>query len=108
MIGGALALPAFNAQMEPKTGALTSNDISLITAVPNTSIVVGLPLAIFLADRLGRRKTLIVTCAISAIGGAIQTAGINIACMVVGRWVASAAIFMFISMFSGMAREDLD
>ena len=108
MIGGALALPAFNAQMEPKTGALTSNDISLITAVPNTSIVVGLPLAIFLADRLGRRKTLIVTCAISAIGGAIQTAGINIACMVVGRWVASAAIFMFIGMSSGMAREDPD
>jgi len=78
--------------MEPKTGLLTSNDISLMAALPNTSIVVGLPLSVVLASRIGRRYTLIVTCAISTIGAIIQTIGVNIACVVVGRWIASAAV----------------
>lgn len=85
-------MPSFNAHLEPKTKLLTSNDISLLAAVPNTSIVVGLPLSVILASRIGRRYTLIVTCIISAVGATIQTIGVNIACVVVGRWIASAAV----------------
>lgn len=84
---------------------LSATDTGLIVGFPTTGCILGLPLSAFLADRYGRKVTLLVGCAISLIGSAIQTAAPNLAALIVGRWIANAAIFLFIVMGSSYLAE---
>ncbi|KAI0477063.1 general substrate transporter [Xylariaceae sp. FL0804] len=84
---------------------LSSTMDSVITALPTTGCLLGLPLAAWAGDRLGRKKTLLIACGISAVGSAIQTSAFTIAQLVVGRWLANAAIFIFIVMGSTFLAE---
>ena len=43
-------------------------------------------------DRLGRRGTIFMACCIFVVGGAIQTAGVAIAMLYVGRLVAGTGV----------------
>ncbi|KAL5376276.1 hypothetical protein DPSP01_010625 [Paraphaeosphaeria sporulosa] len=109
VMGGILAMPPFVKQFgtasTPAGPALTSTDISVMTAVPTTGCLLGLPLAAYCGDRWGRRKTLILGCALSAVAAAIQTSSFGMAQLVVGRWLANAAIFLFIVMGSTFLAE---
>jgi MFS family permease len=44
------------------------------------------------SDRLGRRKTILLACCIFVIGGVIQTAGVVIAMLYVGRLIAGIGV----------------
>jgi len=44
------------------------------------------------SDRLGRRKTILVACCIFVVGGTIQTAGVVIAMLYVGRLIAGLGV----------------
>ncbi|KAH7070004.1 general substrate transporter [Paraphoma chrysanthemicola] len=108
-MGGILAMAPFVQQFgtghTPAGRALTSTDISVMTAVPTTGCLLGLPIAAYCGDRWGRRKTLLFGCALSAVASAIQTASFGMAQMVVGRWLSNAAIFLFIVMGSTFLAE---
>ncbi|KAF4333989.1 high-affinity glucose transporter RGT2 [Fusarium beomiforme] len=84
---------------------LTSTDISIMTALPVTGCVLGLPLAAKFADKYGRKKMILVGCVFSAVGSAIQTAAFGIAEIVVGRWIANVAIWLFIVLGSTYMAE---
>jgi MFS family permease len=109
VMGGILAMAPFVHQFgsghTPVGRILTSTDISVMTAVPTTGCLLGLPLAAYCGDRWGRRKTLMMGCALSAVAAAIQTAAFGIPQLVVGRWLANAAIFIFIVMGSTFLAE---
>jgi MFS family permease len=109
VMGGILAMVPFVHQFgtghAPLGKVLTSTDISVMTAVPTTGCLLGLPLAAYCGDRWGRRKTLAMGCALSAVAAAIQTSAFGIPQLVVGRWLANAAIFIFIVMGSTFLAE---
>jgi len=92
--GGILAMVPFinqisHTKLPDGTPYLTSTDISIMTALPVTGCVLGLPLAAKFADKYGRKKMILVGCVFSAVGSAIQTAAFGLAEIVVGRWIAS-------------------
>ncbi|KAH8716788.1 general substrate transporter [Phaeosphaeriaceae sp. PMI808] len=109
VMGGILAMKPFVHQFgtgyTPIGRVLTSTDISVMTAVPTTGCLLGLPLAAYCGDKWGRRKTLLLGCLISAVAAAIQTASFGMAQLVIGRWFANAAIFLFIVMGSTFLAE---
>lgn len=43
-------------------------------------------------DRLGRRKTILMACCIFIVGGIIQTAGVVIAMLYIGRLIAGIGV----------------
>lgn len=85
--------------------ALTSLDISLITAVPTASCVLGVPLASWGGDRYGRKVMILVACIISTLGAAIQTASSSIAVFVVGRTILNITIIMFLILATAWMSE---
>lgn len=92
--GGTLAMTPFVIQFSHETGPdgrpfLTSTDISVLTAIPVTGCILGLPLSAKYADKYGRKKVILLGCVFSAVGSAIQTGAYGIPEMVVGRWIAS-------------------
>ncbi|KAF4495266.1 High-affinity glucose transporter RGT2 [Fusarium agapanthi] len=108
--GGILAMVPFVNQMSHTrlpNGApsLTSTDISIMTALPVTGCVLGLPLAAQFADKYGRKKMILVGCIFSAVGSAIQTAAFGLAEIVGGRWIANVAIWLFIVLGSTYVAE---
>ena len=107
---GVLVMPAF--VMQFATGRLpngmpmlTSFDISLITAVPTASCLIGMPLAAFGADRYGRRAMVILACFISIVGAALQTAASEIILFVVGRTILNIPIIMFLVLATAWIAE---
>ncbi|KAH8811843.1 MFS sugar transporter-like protein [Xylogone sp. PMI_703] len=43
-------------------------------------------------DRFGRRWTIVVGCVVYLLGGALQTAGANLDCLLAGRWLAGVGV----------------
>ncbi|KAK0390699.1 hypothetical protein NLU13_0202 [Sarocladium strictum] len=108
--GGILAMAPFVNQFSHSrlpTGMpyLTSTDISIMTALPVTGCVLGLPLAAKFADQYGRKKMIMIGCIFSAVGSAIQTGAFGIPEIVVGRWIANVAIWLFIVLGSTYMAE---
>ncbi|KAM0077272.1 hypothetical protein ACKRZS_010576 [Fusarium odoratissimum] len=108
--GGILAMVPFvnqisHTRLPNGTPYLTSTDISIMTALPVTGCVLGLPLAAKFADKYGRKKMILVGCIFSAVGSAIQTAAFGLAEIVVGRWIANVAIWLFIVLGSTYMAE---
>lgn len=93
IMSGVLAMVPFVNQYgsvhTPQGTMLSATDIGVMTAVPTTGCLLGLPLAAFVGDRFGRKKTLILACVISAVGAALQTSAHGQAQLVVGRWISS-------------------
>lgn len=85
--------------------ALTSFEISLITAVPTASCLVGMPLASWGADKFGRKMMVLVACSISLLGAALQTAASTLALFVVGRTVLNIPIIMFLTLATAWIAE---
>ncbi|KAF5557369.1 high-affinity glucose transporter RGT2 [Fusarium napiforme] len=107
---GILAMVPFINQMSHARHAdgtlyLTSTDTSIITALPTTGCILGLPIAAQFADKYGRKKMIIVGCIFSAVGGAIQTAAFGMAQLVVGRWIQNVAFWLFIVLGSTYMAE---
>jgi MFS family permease len=109
LVSGLLAMPPFidrfGSLHTAEGTTLSATDLGLIVGFPTTGCMLGLPLSAGLGDRYGRKVTLLVGCFISAVGSAIQTAAPNLAVLIVGRWIANAAIFLFIVMGSTFLAE---
>lgn len=45
-----------------------------------------------IGDRLGRRWTIVIGCCVYLLGGALQTAGPNLNCLLAGRWLAGVGV----------------
>ncbi|SMR56576.1 unnamed protein product [Zymoseptoria tritici ST99CH_1E4] len=112
VISGLLAMPPFaqkygdgTAQLAPGVPALSSQDQSLLVSVPNSGCLLGLPLAAYLGDRIGRKRTLLVGCVINIAAAILQVVAPNMAAMVIGRWFTNASIFIFITMASTLMAE---
>ncbi|KAH7347300.1 general substrate transporter [Plectosphaerella cucumerina] len=108
--GGTLAMTPFIRQFSHKTGPdgspfLTSTDISVLTALPGTGCLLGLPLSAKYADRYGRKRIILLGCIFSAVGSAIQTGAFGIPEMVIGRWIANVAIWLFLVLGSTFMAE---
>ncbi|KAH6684929.1 general substrate transporter [Plectosphaerella plurivora] len=108
--GGTLAMTPFIRQFSHKTGPdgqpfLTSTDISVLTALPGTGCLLGLPLSAKYADKYGRKKIVLLGCIFSAVGSAIQTGAFGIPEMVIGRWIANVAIWLFLVLGSTFMAE---
>ncbi|EMC92492.1 hypothetical protein BAUCODRAFT_78716 [Baudoinia panamericana UAMH 10762] len=84
---------------------LTATDVALYVAVPNSGCLLGLPAAVFLGNRIGRKKTLLIAAFVNAASAAVHTAAPNIAALVVARWIQTASILMFIVMSSALLAE---
>ncbi|KAF7548121.1 hypothetical protein G7Z17_g7259 [Cylindrodendrum hubeiense] len=109
VISGILAMDPFIQQVGTGDADgvrfLTATDMSVMTAIPSTGCLLGLPLAAFLGDRIGRKKTLVIGCFISCVGAAVQTSSFSMAQFTIGRWLAYISIFIFIVMGSTFLAE---
>ena len=66
---------------------ISPKQVSLIVAMLSAGTAVGALMAAPLGDRLGRRLSLICAIGIFCIGAIFQVSAINVALLVVGRWV---------------------
>lgn len=67
--------------------------------------VLGTVINMIFADRLGRKKTIAMGSAISVIGCILQAAAINMAMLMVGRFIAGTAVGILTSTISMYASE---
>jgi MFS family permease len=97
ILSGILAMPTFvehfaSGKLPNGSRVLTPFDISVITAVPQIGILVGIPFASFGADRWGRRAVTFVACAMALLAAALQVAANEIILYTVGRTFGSELI----------------
>lgn len=71
---------------------LTSLDKSIITSATALFALLASPLSSVLADRLGRRRVILVADVLFVLGSAIQAGCSSVAAMVAGRAVVGAAV----------------
>ncbi|OQU99843.1 hypothetical protein CLAIMM_05421 [Cladophialophora immunda] len=90
--GGIIGLPSFvaaygrkNGPGEPRT--LPSSWLSAASGTPVASWILGCGIAGLLANKLGRRKTIVVLCIIALVGMVIQSSVRNYWGLMVGRMV---------------------
>lgn len=95
----------FGTMHTPVGTMLSATDVGLVVGFPSTGCLLGMPLSAGLGDRYGRKVSLLVGCFLTLVGSAIQTAAPNLAAMVAGRWIANAAIFLYIVMGSTFLAE---
>lgn len=64
------------------------NQEGLVTSLLLLGAFFACPMSGFFADKLGRRLAIIIGCLIFMLGGALQTAAMNIDSMMAGRFFA--------------------
>lgn len=104
-IAGVLGMPYFIQAIEGEGATtLTSSHKSLITSILSAGTFFGALMAGDIADRFGRRTTVIIGCLIFMVGAALQTATNGLALIVAGRLVSgfgvgfvSAVIILYMS-----------
>lgn len=84
VIAAVIASPGFDTHFSSPTAAQTGVVVSLFTAGPFVGAFLGSPSA----DWFGRRTTMIVGSLVFCLGGALQTAGVDINYMYTGRLFA--------------------
>jgi MFS family permease len=94
VISGLMAMQPFahrygSVHLPDGKSALSSQDFSILVSVPNSGCLLGLPMAAYLGDRIGRKRTLLLGCVINILAAVIQVLAPNMAAMVVGRWFTS-------------------
>jgi len=84
LLGNAMFLRTFN---DP--GATIQ---AQIVSTYDIGCILGAALSIFIGNRLGRKKTIAISCLFVIIGGVIQAASYSLAPMIVGRIIAGLGI----------------
>ncbi|KAJ5646080.1 Major facilitator-type transporter ecdD [Penicillium lividum] len=77
---------------DPSEFILPSSRKSLITSILSAGTFFGALLGGVLAERFGRRITIMISCLIFSIGVAVQVATINVAGLVAGRLIAGLGV----------------
>jgi MFS family permease len=88
IISSTIAQPHFVATMGDPSAAERGGIVSSFTG----GAILGALSISYLADQLGRKKTVFVGSTLAAIGGALQGGAANIPMMIAGRFIAGVAI----------------
>ncbi|KAK3072855.1 hypothetical protein LTR53_006041 [Teratosphaeriaceae sp. CCFEE 6253] len=88
IISSTIVQPYFTQYMGTPTAAQTGGIVSSFTG----GAVLGAASISYLADRLGRKRTVFVGAVISVIGCALQGGAVNLAMVAVGRAIAGMAV----------------
>jgi SP family sugar:H+ symporter-like MFS transporter len=98
---------AVSTDVDPSGYILSSSQKSLITSILSAGTFFGALLGGEIAERIGRRTTIMLSCLVYAIGVAIQTAAVNVGTLVAGRLIAgfgvggvSATVILYVSEIS--------
>jgi MFS family permease len=92
IIATTLAQPTFNTYMFPPGTPNSSSLIGAIVSISSAGNALGSLLNGLLLEKLGRRKTLLVSTFFTIVGAVFQTAANGVALMIVGRGVAGIAL----------------
>jgi MFS family permease len=93
IIGSTIGQPNFYAYFNlagaGETGyGHTSNMIAALNAVNSAGAILGCIYQVWSADKLGRKMTMLIGCAVLILGGAFCAGAVNIAMFIVGRGIA--------------------
>ena len=92
LIATTLSQPAFNSYMFPPGTANVSSLIGAIVSVGSAGNAIGSLSNGLLLEKLGRRRTLLISTFFTIVGSVFQTASNGVALMIVGRCVAGMAL----------------
>ncbi|CAK7221249.1 hypothetical protein SCUCBS95973_004429 [Sporothrix curviconia] len=94
-IGGTLSLPAFQSTfgLATASAAETANLSSNILSTYQAGAFFGSIAAFFLAERIGRKRTLLASTAVSFVGAILQIIG-RIGCLYAGRAICGLSVGM--------------
>jgi MFS family permease len=92
LIATILAQPAFNSYMFPPGTKNVSSLIGAIVSIGSAGNAIGSLSSGLLLEKLGRRKTLLVSIFFTIVGSIFQAASNGVALMIVGRCVAGMAL----------------
>ena len=92
LIATTLAQPAFNSYMFPEGTKNVSSLTGAIVSLGSAGNVIGSLINGLLLEKLGRKKTLLVSTFFTIVGSVFQTAANGVALMIVGRFVAGVAL----------------
>jgi MFS family permease len=101
IIGSTIALPTFVEYFGKPSDTTTGGIVSAFQG----GAIFGTIINMFLADWLGRRRTIFAGSAVSCLGAAIQAGSANIAMMIVGRFIGGTAVGMLTSTIPLYAAE---
>lgn len=88
VFGGILNDPSFAKQFHNPTATIQGQIVSTY----DIGCIIGAFISIFLGDRLGRRRSIAMSCVWVMLGGLIQATSFSLAQMIVGRIVAGMGI----------------
>ncbi|KAH8594449.1 general substrate transporter [Bisporella sp. PMI_857] len=92
LIATTLAQPAFNDYMFPAGTKHVSSLVGAIVSLGSTGNAIGSLVNGLLLEKLGRKKTLLLSTFFTIVGSVFQTAANGVALMIVGRFVAGMAL----------------
>lgn len=92
LIATTLAQPAFNTYMFPPGTSNISSLIGAIVSIGSAGNAIGCLSNGVLLEKLGRRKTLVISTFFTIVGSVFQTCANGVALMIVGRCVAGIAL----------------
>ena len=92
IIATTLAQDAFNNYMFPPGTKNVTSLTGAIVSMGSAGNAIGCLINGLLLERLGRRKTLLVSTFFTIVGSAFQTAANGVPLMIVGRFVAGVAL----------------
>ncbi|THX04338.1 general substrate transporter [Aureobasidium pullulans] len=101
IIGGVISFPQFIEYFNDPNSTVTGGIVSTFQG----GAVLGTIINMVIADRLGRKRTIAAGSIVSLIGCVLQAAAVNMAMLMVGRFVAGAAVGMLTSTIPMYAAE---
>ncbi|THV95757.1 general substrate transporter [Aureobasidium pullulans] len=101
IIGGVISFPQFIEYFNDPNSTVTGGIVSTFQG----GAVLGTIINMVIADRLGRKRTIAAGSIVSLIGCILQAAAVNMAMLMVGRFVAGAAVGMLTSTIPMYAAE---
>jgi len=101
IIGGVISFPQFIEYFNNPNSTVTGGIVSTFQG----GAVLGTIINMVIADRLGRKRTIAAGSIVSLIGCVLQAAAVNMAMLMVGRFIAGAAVGMLTSTIPMYAAE---
>ncbi|KAK5095988.1 hypothetical protein LTS08_007870 [Lithohypha guttulata] len=105
---GVIAMPTFVANfgtLTPEGYLLTARDTSIVSSIPTVGAVLGFVMIALMADRFGRKVTIYTGCVIGLVGMVLQTIGVSLAVLTVGRTIAAMSTFVTLNMAITLSAE---
>jgi len=104
IITSTIALPTFNAYFNRPSDTITGGIVSAFQG----GAILGTIINMLFADMLGRRWTIMIGALISVFGSSLQAGAVNMAMLIVGRFIGGVAVGQLTStipMYAGELSE---